>query len=121
MQAAARCGGVRAPASSPRSRAAATPDPPAAGAPAGPPRPNALGGTLPTVVQVYADPTGLDPGTYQGTVTIGVAGSDPPQRTVPVTFNVGQTLPPTGSVDPASLSFSLATGGGPLTRQINVT
>jgi len=82
---------------------------------------NALGGNLPTVLQVYADPTGLDPGAYQGTITIGVAGSDPPQRTVPVTFTVGQTLPPTGSVDPSSLSFSLATGGGPVTRQINVS
>ncbi len=82
---------------------------------------NALGGTLPTVLQVYADPTGLDPGAYQGTISISVPGASPPQRSVPVAFNVGQTLPPNGSVDPASLSFSLSPGGGPLSRQINIS
>ncbi len=55
---------------------------------------NALGGSLPAVVQVYADPTGLDPGVYQGTITFGAAGASPPQLAVPVTFSVGQTLPP---------------------------
>ena len=82
---------------------------------------NALGGTLPTVLQMYADPTGFDPGAYQGTVSIGVPGASPPQRSVPVVFNVGQTLPPNGSVDPASLTFSLSPGGGALSRQINVS
>src|SRR5262249_37374254 len=71
--------------------------------------------------QVYADPTGLDPGAYQGALTFSVPGASPPQQTVPISFNVGQTLPPSGSVDPAAIAFSLSPGGGPVTRQINVS
>ncbi len=82
---------------------------------------NALGGSLPTVLQVFADPTGLDPGAYKGTINIRAAGATPPARSVSVAFNVGLTQPPSGSVDPAALSFSFGPGAAAQTRQINVS
>jgi len=82
---------------------------------------NALNGTLPTVLQVFVDPVGLDPGSYQGTINIRVSGANPPLISVPVALNVSLAQPPVGSVDPASLSFSFGRGAGPQTRQINVS
>jgi uncharacterized protein (TIGR03437 family) len=83
---------------------------------------NALSGTLPTVLQVLVDPAGLDPGTYQGVVNVRVAGANPPVRSVTVTLNVSTPLPPSGVVDPISLSYSFGQGAKTTQiRQINLS
>ena len=82
---------------------------------------NALNGSLPTVLQVFADPAGLAAGSYKGTINIRVAGATPSLRTVQVAFTVSVAQPPLGSVAPAALSFSFAGGATPQTRQINIS
>ncbi len=70
-----------------------------------------LSGAIPGSITVRANPTGLIPGTYNGTVTVTPSGSGTSPLIVPVTFNV---LPPGGlTATPASLGFGYQIGGGP--------
>ncbi|HXJ44561.1 MAG TPA: hypothetical protein VNH18_35065, partial [Bryobacteraceae bacterium] len=68
-------------------------------------------GAIPGSISVRANPVGLIPGTYNGTVTVTPPGSGSSALLVPVTFNV---LPPGGlTATPASLGFGYQIGGGP--------
>src|SRR5258708_2765319 len=69
-----------------------------------------LSGAAPLGVNVSANATGLQPGTYQGTITItATTGALNSPATVPVTFVVSKA--PAISLSPATLSFSAAQGG----------
>lgn len=81
---------------------------------------NALTGTLPAVLQVYADPAGLAPGSYKGTINVRAVGTAPALLSVSVALTVSAAQPPLGVVNPASLSFSFGGSSGAQTRQINV-
>ena len=67
-------------------------------------------GTMPIAVQVSADPTGLAPGSYQGTITITAPDTNPPVRTVPVSFTVDPAAPAHLAAKPGSLTFTLTQG-----------
>jgi len=75
-------------------------------------------GTGPTTVSVSADPAGLAPGSYVGTITVTAAAQDSPQQ-VQVSLEVGTHLSTTPealevrSDDPAATGrISLVAGGG---------
>jgi hypothetical protein len=61
-------------------------------------------GTTPTLINVHANPAGLDPGTYQGSITITAAGATNGPVTIPVTLTVTAAL--VLSAVPNSLNFS---------------
>ena len=63
-------------------------------------------GTMPLTIEVTADPSSLQPGTYSGTVTIQSPNTIPAQRTVNVTFSVGQPIPAKLGVRSGALNFS---------------
>ena len=63
---------------------------------------NPASGGSPRLIQVTADPTGLDPSTYQATITISSPDGNPTSNAITVTFNVTAALPPTLSIDKAS-------------------
>ncbi|MBZ5608094.1 MAG: hypothetical protein LAP38_07550 [Acidobacteriia bacterium] len=68
-----------------------------------------------TSVNITADPTGLIPGTYSGTVTFSSA--NPPQAvTVPVTMTVS-AVPQTIRIPQTGLTFFAVQGGGPAPPQ----
>jgi uncharacterized protein (TIGR03437 family) len=85
-------------------------------------------GRTPGLIMVKADPFSLEPGVYQGTITITVPLANPSVRTVNVQFTVGQPVAANLAVDHDHLSFSYANtsatrgqtvtvsnqGGGPL-------
>lgn len=78
------------------------------------------GGTTPSNVKVKLDPTGLNGGTYTGTVTITDTrnNSAVPTQTLPVTF----TIAAQAAVDKTSLTFNANEGGAePPNQTINVT
>jgi hypothetical protein len=58
-------------------------------------------GSTPGTITVNANPAGLNPGTYSGTVTITSAGAANGPQNIPVTFTVGSI-----STSVSSLSFS---------------
>jgi uncharacterized protein (TIGR03437 family) len=77
----------------------------------------ASGTTNSTSLSVSVNTSGLAAATYQGSVTVTVAGAPP--VTVPVTLTVGTNVL---SVLPASLSFSYDVGGAqPASQNLNVT
>ncbi len=78
-------------------------------------------GTMPTNVQITADPSALAPGAVQALVTITAPNANPPVRTVAVTFNVDPARPPLLGVDPAGVSFSFRRGSGSATSQLTVS
>ncbi len=65
-------------------------------------------GTTPGTVNVKADPTGLQPGTYTGTVTVTSAGATGSPQTVNVTLNVVQAQ--TFTATPSTLDFNYVIG-----------
>ena len=82
---------------------------------------NPASGASPRLIQVTADPTGLAPSTYQATITINSPDGNPTSTTIAVTFNVTAALPPTLSIDKASLSFPFPLHGSALTQTISVS
>lgn len=76
-------------------------------------------GNTGTAVTVSANPTGLSPGTYNGTVMISSASQG--TTNVPVTFEVVGSLPDL-SISPPSLSFDYQEGGAnPAAQQLSVS
>ena len=67
-------------------------------------------GSMPTAVEVRGDPGGLEPGTYEGTVTVMAPDALPPARQIAVTFMVQQAAPARLAVEPDNLTFSLTEG-----------
>jgi hypothetical protein len=66
-------------------------------------------------VTVTADPTGLAPGPYTGTVSVAVDGTSNTPQTVAVTFSVAPPPLPSITVAPAALTFNY--NGSPLSTQ----
>src|SRR5579871_5903869 len=81
---------------------------------------NVTTGTIPATVQIKADPTGLDPGTYQGSVVVATPNSRPSSTTVGVTFTVQPPDVPHLGVGSTFLMFSLLQGGQPSTQSLSV-
>ncbi len=69
-------------------------------------------GTAPSTLTVSVSATGLDAGTYTGSVQISASGASNTPLSVPVTFTVSQPqIPPSLAVAPQSLTFNYAVGG----------
>jgi uncharacterized protein (TIGR03437 family) len=64
---------------------------------------------LPATLTVTANPTGLAPGKYDGTITVVTSGAQQP-LTIPVTLTIANAA--TIAVAPASLTFSATAGAG---------
>ncbi len=77
-------------------------------------------GTVPSTLQVTADPSTLAPGTYQGTVTITVPSASPAATTVAVTFTVEAATPAALGVDTQSVSFTAGQGGAAVSQPVQV-
>jgi len=79
-------------------------------------------GTTPASLTVSANSAGLSSGTYSGAVTITSTGAEGSPLTIPVTFGVGEPLPPSISLAPAGMGFNYQIGGNaPATQATNVT
>jgi uncharacterized protein (TIGR03437 family) len=77
-------------------------------------------GAMPASLQITADPTGLNPGTYTGNVTVTVPGASPATRTIATTFTVGAAAPPALEVDTKTLGFAFIAGASPVSQQVTV-
>ena len=84
-------------------------------------QPSLQNGTMPVALGISADPSRLEPGNYQGTVTVTAAGAQPAVRTIAVTFSVAAADPPNLSVTTDALTFSVTQGQGPVTRTLAVS
>ncbi len=74
----------------------------------------------PGSISVSADPTGLAPGTYQGTVNLQSPGLTAVLTTVHVTFLVNFAIDPFLATDASSLTFSL-TKGTPQSQSLQIS
>ena len=80
-----------------------------------------LQGTAPGVLNITADPGALQPGAYQGTITLSSPYSNPASLSIAVTFNVGAAQPAALSLQTKALSFSFTSGSGPSSQQLSVS
>ncbi len=67
------------------------------------------GGNIPAVFSIAANPAGLSPGTYQGSIVLSAEGAANSPATVPVTFVVAAA--PVIAAAPSQLAFSYTVGG----------
>jgi len=77
-------------------------------------------GAAPAALQVTADPSGLNAGTYQGTITIASPNAGVSQ-TVSVSFTVAQTNPAVLGVGAQTLAFAFTQGGTASLQTLAVT
>ena len=78
-----------------------------------------LSGTTPASVMVTANPAGLAPGTYGGTINVTASGSITP---VPVAVTLTITAPPQLTIAPAQLTFAVpVNGAAPAPQTLTVT
>ncbi len=92
-------------------------------------------GQTPRLLEVIADPAALAPGEYRGEIFIITNDTRPSQTTIPVTFTVGEALPPELRADKEHLLFPFPragrrrsqilvvsnNGGGPLPFTVEAT
>ena len=78
-------------------------------------------GSTPLLIEVTADPGELPPGEYGATITLEAPLAAPVQRTVRVTFSVGDSLPPTLALDKDTLSFPFPRTGRPRLQTLAVS
>jgi uncharacterized protein (TIGR03437 family) len=78
-------------------------------------------GFMPVAVQAVADPSTLAPGKYTGVITFTAPNALPAARSVDVTFNVQQLIPPKLSASPAALSFALTNQSAPQSQTLRVS
>lgn len=78
-------------------------------------------GSTPRLLEVIADPTGIDPGSYSANLRIMVANATPAILIVPVTFNVMAPLAPKLSTDKQSLSFPFSQNGAARSQSVTVS
>jgi uncharacterized protein (TIGR03437 family) len=69
-------------------------------------------GSVPGIIVVSVNLTGLAAGSYKGTITVQVAAASPPAQTVLVDLTVTPALPPQLTVEPLSLTFETQPGAG---------
>jgi uncharacterized protein (TIGR03437 family) len=67
------------------------------------------------------DPSGLQPGTYQGTVTINSPYANPQVLSISVTLNVVTAQPAALALSAQSLPFALTAGSNPSSTQLTVS
>lgn len=78
-------------------------------------------GALPRLIEVTADPSNLNPGTYTANITIATQFATPPTRTIAVSFTVTASQPAQLSVDKQSLSFPFPINGKARTLPVMVS
>ncbi len=80
-------------------------------------------GTTPASLSVSVDPTGLSPGSYNGTITITAPGASNSPQTVSVSLTVtSSTSAPTISLNPSVLNYTYQSGGNlPQALAVTVT
>lgn len=78
-------------------------------------------GAAPATATLIANTTGLAPGQYNTTLTVGVLPAGPPARNVPVTLTVQPTPVAKLVVGVRSLHFQLTPGGPPATQTISLS
>ena len=80
-------------------------------------------GTTPASLSVSVDPTGLSPGSYDGTITITAPGASNSPQTVSVSLTVtSSTSAPTISLNPNVLNYTYQSGGNlPQALAVTVT
>lgn len=78
-------------------------------------------GSMPSVLQVAVNPTGLTANTYQGIVTINAPNASPSTKTVTVSFTISGGTPSQLAVSIESLPFSLAQGASPGTAHFTIS
>jgi len=77
-------------------------------------------GLTPASLQVRADPQGMEPGDYNGSITILAPDAKNSPVEIPVSLHVG-ALAPAILVNPTSLSFEMTEGGkAPADKNINI-
>lgn len=69
-------------------------------------RVSTVAGATPRILEVSANPAGLAPGNYSGTITFVAPLGEPRKRQVEVTFQVGAPLPANLQVDKTLLTFT---------------
>jgi len=77
-------------------------------------------GQTPAAIAVTADPSQLQPGSYNGAVTVTAPLASPAAQSITVTFLVGAAQPSKLSTDATALSFSFAKQGAPSTRSVRI-
>jgi uncharacterized protein (TIGR03437 family) len=77
-------------------------------------------GAMPSNLHVSADASALEPGSYQGTITVE-AIAKPFTQTLPVSLTVTAADAPTLKLSPTSLDFSYVQGAATRTRPISVS
>jgi uncharacterized protein (TIGR03437 family) len=83
---------------------------------------NVTSGSIPTVIQVLADPGKLSAGTYQANITVNAPNAQPPSTTIAVTFNVQAGASQNKlSASVSSLAFSALQGSGVQSVQVQLT
>jgi trimeric autotransporter adhesin len=78
-------------------------------------------GATPSLILVTANPLNLNPGVYEGAITLSFAYTNPSTQTVEVEFTVGSSVPPSPSVDHTHLSFTYSTTSAARTQTITVS
>lgn len=78
-------------------------------------------GVLPTALQLTADPTTLQAGTYTATVTITSPVSNPAAKTFTVALTVTASEAPKLTVDRKDLQYSYGVGSQPLRLTVNAS
>ena len=77
-------------------------------------------GTIPSALQVTADPSALAAGSYSGSITITVPNASPSTTTVGVTFNVQSATAAALGVNPQTVSFTATQGGAATSQTLQV-
>gem|GEM_PF-2863255 len=77
-------------------------------------------GSAPSTVTVKAVTTGLAPGLYNGTVTVGAPGASNSPRAVSISLTVPQPVPPALATSPSSMSFSALAGSTPPAKTLSI-
>ena len=75
----------------------------------------------PATINISADPSGLSPGTYQGTVRLISSYANPGQVAISVTFQVGGVVAGHLSASSKPLSFQFQAGAAAATAPISLT
>ena len=78
-------------------------------------------GSVPSLLQVTADPGSLSSGTYSGSIAITAPNAVPSISTVTVTLTVAAATPAALGVSTQNVSFAATQGSAALTRQLQVT
>lgn len=81
----------------------------------------ALGQFTPALIQVFADPSGLTPQTYHGTILINASEASPAVTAISVTFVVGPGMPPQLRLDKSNFSFTFPKSGVPYSQSLNIS